>query len=384
MASFRKRGTTWQYRIKYKDPVTQEVTELSKGGFSTKKEAQFAASKHEELLRSDIEIGGGETSLKHFLIEWLEVYKKGKVAKNTFNIHKRNVENKILPYFKEIKLKDITPMRYQKFINTLEESGKYSARTIEIIHGTMYHALSMAVKPLKKISSNPCDGVVLPKKDRSKSKHSLEYINSEDIGKFLKIARQDNYIYYIFFKTLIETGMRKGEAAALQRKDIDLKNRTITINKSLDFQRDPGDEVFGNTKTYHSERTIKITESFAKELQAHMKWINDNKMVFNEIYDHDLDLVFCREKGDPLPKSSLFNALKRILKKAEIENIPIHGLRHTHAVLLLEAGQSMKFIQERLGHKNISITSDVYAHISEKLENKSVDSFENYINSILS
>lgn len=115
-----------------------------------------------------------------------------------------------------------------------------------------------------------------------------------------------------------------------------------------------------------------------------MNWINDNKIVFNETYDRDLNLVFCREKGDPLPKSSLFNALKRILKKAEIENIPIHGLRHTHAVLLLEAGQSMKFIQERLGHKNISITSDVYAHISEKLENKSVDSFEHYINSILS
>ncbi|MFJ7161024.1 N-terminal phage integrase SAM-like domain-containing protein [Bacillus safensis] len=88
------------------------------------------------MLRSDIEFRGGETTLKHFLIEWLEVYKKGNVAKNTFNIHKRNVENKILPYFKEMKLKHISPIRYQKFINTLEQSGKYSTRTIEIIHST--------------------------------------------------------------------------------------------------------------------------------------------------------------------------------------------------------------------------------------------------------
>ncbi|ASB89225.1 tyrosine-type recombinase/integrase [Bacillus sonorensis] len=79
-------------------------------------------------------------------------------------------------------------------------------------------------------------------------KNNLEYIKSEDIPKFLRIARQDNYIYYIFFKTLIETGMREGEAAALQRKDIDLKNRTITINKSLDFQREPDGDLFGNTK----------------------------------------------------------------------------------------------------------------------------------------
>ncbi|MEH6974936.1 MULTISPECIES: tyrosine-type recombinase/integrase [Bacillus] len=67
-----------------------------------------------------------------------------------------------------------------------------------------------------------------------------------------------------------------------------------------------------------------------------------------------------------------------------MERIPIHGLRHTHAVLLLESGASMKFIQERLGHKNITITSDVYSHISEKLENTSVDSYESYINSIMS
>ncbi|MGG4322886.1 site-specific integrase [Bacillus sonorensis] len=127
---------------------------------------------------------------------------------------------------------------------------------------------------------------------------------------------------------------------------------------------------------------IKITESFAKELSSHMKWINDNKIVFNEIYE-DLDLVFCREKGEPLPKSTLFNALNRILDKAGLERIPVHGLRHSHVVLLLESGASMKFIQERLGHKNITITSDVYSHISEKLENTSVDSYESYLKSIM-
>ncbi|WP_327885719.1 tyrosine-type recombinase/integrase [Bacillus atrophaeus] len=76
----------------------------------------------------------------------------------------------------------------------------------------------------------------------------LEYIKSDDISLFLKVARQDNYLYYIFFKTLLETGMRKGEAAALQRKDIDLKNNYININKSLDFQVKEGKDVFGKNK----------------------------------------------------------------------------------------------------------------------------------------
>ncbi|MFB6445101.1 tyrosine-type recombinase/integrase, partial [Bacillus velezensis] len=353
----------------------------SKGGFKTKKEAQLAARQEELRLNSDLEINGGDVLLKHYLKDWLTEYKQGTVRKNTYILHERNVKTKILPYFKDIKLKDIKPLRYQKFINHLAEQG-YSKRTIEIIHGTMFNALSTAVKPLKKLEENPCEGVTIPKIPKKKEK--LAYINSDDISFFLKIARQDNYLYYIFFKTLLETGMRKGEAAALQRKDIDLKNNYIHINKSLDFQVKEGEERFGETKTYESERRIKISNSLAKELTAHMKYLNDNRIVFNEVYEHELDLVFCREDGKPLPKSTLFNALNRILKKSGLNKMPIHGLRHTHAVLLLESGATMKFVQERLGHKNITITSDVYSHISEKLENSSVDGYEEYMNSLLS
>ncbi|RDY88553.1 site-specific integrase [Bacillus amyloliquefaciens] len=381
MASFRKRGSTWQYRIKHKDPLTHEQIEVSKGGFKTKKEAQLAARQEELRLNSDLEINGGDVLLKHYLKDWLTEYKQGTVRKNTYILHERNVKTKILPYFKDIKLKDIKPLRYQKFINHLAEQG-YSKRTIEIIHGTMFNALSTAVKPLKKLEENPCEGVTIPKIPKKKEK--LAYINSDDISFFLKIARQDNYLYYIFFKTLLETGMRKGEAAALQRKDIDLKNNYIHINKSLDFQVKEGEERFGETKTYESERRIKISNSLAKELTVHMKYLNDNRIVFNEVYEHELDLVFCREDGKPLPKSTLFNALNRILKKAGLNKMPIHGLRHTHAVLLLESGATMKFVQERLGHKNITITSDVYSHISEKLENSSVDGYEEYMKSLLS
>ncbi|QZY34476.1 site-specific integrase [Bacillus amyloliquefaciens] len=381
MASFRKRGSTWQYRIKHKDPLTHEQIEVSKGGFKTKKEAQLAARQEELRLNSDLEINGGHILLKHYLKDWLAEYKQGTVRKNTYILHERNVNTKILPYFKDIKLKDIKPLRYQKFINHLAEQG-YSKRTIEIIHGTMFNALSTAVKPLKKLEENPCEGVTIPKIPKKKEK--LAYINSDDISFFLKIARQDNYLYYIFFKTLLETGMRKGEAAALQRKDIDLKNNYIHINKSLDFQVKEGEERFGETKTYESERSIKISNSLARELTAHMKYLNDNRIVFNEVYEHELDLVFCREDGKPLPKSTLFNALNRILKKAGLNKMPIHGLRHTHAVLLLESGATMKFVQERLGHKNITITSDVYSHISEKLENSSVDGYEEYMNSLMS
>ncbi|RYI32036.1 site-specific integrase [Bacillus infantis] len=382
MASFRKRGSTWQYRIKYTDPYTQTQKEVSKGGFKTKKEAQLAASNEEIRLSNGLETSKDNVLLKLYLREWLKEYKKDNVRKNTYILHERNVETKIIPYFKDIFLKDVTPLRYQKFLNSLNEQG-YSRRTIEIIHTTMYDALETAFRPLRKIEDNPCKDVTLPK-GKSKKNTGLEYIKSEDIPNFLRVARQDNYVYYMFFRTLIETGLRKGEAAALQRKDIDFKTGYISVTKTLDFQAKQGEELFGDTKTFDSTRKIKMSDSLSKELMKHMNYLNEQRIVFNEIYNHELDLVFCREDGSILPKSTLFNAFNRINKKAGIDKLPIHGLRHTHAVLLLESGASMKYVQERLGHKNISITSDIYSHISDKIEKVSVDKYDSYMEDLMS
>ncbi len=136
----------------------------------------------------DLEINGGEILLKHYLKDWLAQYKQENVRKNIYILHERNVNTKILPILK-IKLKDIKPLRYQKFISYLADQG-YSKRTIEIIHGTMFNALATAVKPLKKIEENPCEGVTIPRA-KSKKKEKLEYIKSDDITLFLKVARQD-------------------------------------------------------------------------------------------------------------------------------------------------------------------------------------------------
>lgn len=383
MASFRKRtNSKWQYRIKYLDPITREKKEISRGGFKTKKEAQQAAKIEEIQISNGLELDRTDTQLQFFLREWLLEYKKDNVRKNTYILHERNVEKHIIPYFKNIFLKDITPLRYQKFLNHLTKQG-YSKRTVQIIHTTMNNAMAIAVRPLRKIDENPCKGATIPKKNEKK-KTELPYIDSENISKFLNEARKDNYVYYMFFKTLLETGLRKGECAALQRKDIDFKEQYITVNKSLDFQAKNGEPLFGEAKTYESNRKVKMSDSLSKELYKHMDYLNTQRIVYNDIYHHELDLVFARRDGNFLPKTTLFNALNRITKKAGLEKLPIHALRHSHAVLLLESGASMKFIQERLGHKNITITSDVYAHISDQIENTSVDDYNEYMKNLMS
>ncbi|MGW5951390.1 tyrosine-type recombinase/integrase [Bacillus mycoides] len=378
---YKKNGFTkdfWEYRIYYQDPLSRKTREKSKKGFTSKAEAKIAAEEMEKQLREGISLGNG--ALKDYLIMWLNEYKKGTVASNTFFSHQNNVEKHIIPYFKNILLKDFKPVLYQKFINSLVDNG-YSRRTIEIVHSTMNNAMEKAIT-LEKIQKNPCVGVEIKVKAKDPE---VKFIESDRIANFLREAYKHDYIYGIYYKTLIETGMRKGEAAALQWTDIDLKEKTITINKSLDFRlasKHP-DMMFGDTKNYNSKRTITISEGLAGDLRFHQKYQNQNKVSLNDCYYFELNLVFCRNDGNYLPKSSLFNSFSRILKKANLPSLPIHSLRHTHAVLQLEAGVSMKYLQERLGHGSMQITSDVYSHISKKLDKEAMNKFEEHMKKIL-
>ncbi|MCE4048052.1 tyrosine-type recombinase/integrase [Bacillus sp. Au-Bac7] len=384
MASFKRISPgNWSFRYKYKDKITGEQREVKRRGFQSK----ALAEKEYEHLKRNIQLGfdsAPNETLAEFLEYWIKEYKEGKIAKNTYRLHERNIKNHIVPYFKSIQLNDLSYKLYQQFINHLIEL-KYSKRTVEIIHGTMYGAMQKA-KILKKIHDNPCTDVSIysaKEKREKENKAIIKFIPYEKIEAFLEAALSDNYTYYIFFRFLIETGVRKGEALALQWSNVDLTSNRIRIVQSLDYEADSEEELFSDTKTYHSVREIPITNRLAMDLRSHKVRQNDNIFRLKQAYKNELDLVFCRENGTPLPKSTLFNAFRRILKKADLPALSIHTLRHTHAVLLLESNVEMKYIQETLGHGSMQITSDIYTHVSKKIETDAIERFENHTKNII-
>lgn len=372
MASFKKQNTGWEYRLRYKDIMTGKFREKAGRGFATKKEAQDAVA----LFERKIQQGYEHTTMP--LVDYLETFikefKDGSVRKNTMLSYRYAIDQHIKPHFQNILLSDLKPIMYQKFLNVLVDQD-YSKRTIEIVNSIMFSAMERAIIQ-GKLERNPCKGSIV----RGKSKDgNIKFIDSADIGNFLRAAKQDDYIYYIFYKVLIETGMRKGEAAALQWTDIDMKDYTISINKTLDFTASDPKEMMGDPKTFNSKRIVSMSQSLANDLKFQKNLQNEHKLAFTDLYQHDLNLVLCRTDGSPLPKSSLFNSFRRILKRAQLTNMPIHSLRHTHAVLLLEAGADMKYVQERLGHGSMQITADVYAHVSKKLQSVNMERYENLI-----
>jgi integrase len=379
MANFKKLKSGWRYRLKYTDPFTQQSREKSERGFRTKPEAELAAAEFLKNVKQGYE--QSDVALVEYIQNWIDNYKKGVVRKNTIKQHMNSLNTHIKPYFKQLMLKDLKPDMYQKFLDSCLGKG-LSRRTVEIISSTVYGAIEHAIIQ-GKLERNPCKGSVIK---GERKKESVEFIDSEDIPNFLHAARSYGYIYWIFFKVLLETGMRKGEAAALKWSDINFEQKKIYIDETLDFQPEHEDELFGDTKTQKSTRTIIVSTGLINDLIYHETWQNQNKNTLGEsMYRHDLNLVLCKNDGNPMPKSTLFNASKRILKRAGLsEDFHIHSLRHSYAVLMLEAGADITFIQEQLGHESAKITYDVYAHISKKLEKRNIDKYKQYTANILS
>ncbi len=111
----------WEFRSKYRDPITQKIKEKSQRGFETKKEAQIAAATFERKLAESFE--QSDLPLLSFLNDWLQEYKVGTIRKNTLIQHQNNIKTHIAPFFQSIKLTELKPILYQKFLNQLADKG---------------------------------------------------------------------------------------------------------------------------------------------------------------------------------------------------------------------------------------------------------------------
>jgi len=375
-----KSGEFWEYRFVFKNPITGKNQEKSKKGFKTKKEAKLAC----EVAEKDIKDGFTEENilLKDYIQYWLDSHKKDVIRDTTYDNKVAQIKKHILPYFKNIKLADVGFKFYQGFIDHMAAQG-YARMTIENSHWILHSVFNRAIIE-KKMKENPAKVATL--KGKKPKAEDMKYIPSDKINDLLFFMKRDKFIYYIFLKTLLETGMRKGEAAGLTWADIDFEKLEININKAMNTQNGN----FTPTKNKNSNRIISFPARLIPELKELRKIQNENRLIWGEQYEGNL--IFCREKGQFLPKTTLHKAFKRIQERAGINagfdeegNISfyeIHSLRHTHAVIRLENGTDMKTLQEHLGHGSYEITANVYSHVSDKMKKKSLDKYIEGTNNI--
>ncbi len=377
-----RRGTSYTYVIDLgKDPITNKRQQKSKGGFKTKKEAQVALAKIQTEFHQGTYVNESEISLKVFIDKWLELYSStGKIKISTVRVRVHETNN-ILNYFQEVKLKDITGTMYQDFLLYL--NVKFAENTLKGIHWTARMVFKKAIE-LKYIKTDPTQYAIVPKKQKTveelKNEEEIpKYFEKEELILFLnKIKENSDFQYYIIFLILAYTGMRIGELCALKWKDIDLINKEIKIYKTY---YNPTNNTIKYTllppKTKTAKRNISINDLLIKELKKHKSKQNKLKLKLDSW--HKEDFVFAKVlnyPGYPETPKQIELKMAQILKQTDIgTTLTPHGLRHTHASLLAQAGVGLQEIMDRLGHQDDSITKNIYLHITKDMKKEASQKF---------
>ena len=335
-----KKTGTWLIQYRYTDWQGKR-RKSTKRGFATKREA-------EEWLRNFLITQKADFDMK--FADFWKMYcadMETRLREHTMRTKKYIVELKILPYFGNKRVNDITAADIRQWQNELIKMG-YSPTYLKTINNQLSAIFNYAVRYYD-LKSNPCAKAGSMGKSKAEE---MDFWTGEEFRKFIDSV-MNKRLSYMAFMTLYWTGMRMGELLALNPKDVDLEKRTISITKS--YQRLGKKDVITPPKTPKSKRVITIPEFLAADIKDYM----------DSLYElQENDRLF------PITKYYLEHEMQRGIKESGVKRIRVHDLRHSHASMLIELGFSPLEIANRLGHEKVETTLNTYAHLYPNKQTK--------------
>lgn len=328
-----QRGT-WYFKCNYRDWQGETRTKL-KRGFATKREAQQGE-------REFLDKQSGNMNMK--LGSFVEVYfnDKGTRLKERSIMTKRTlIETKIIPYFGEKSMNEITAVDIIKWQNMLMNQ-EYSPTYLRMIQNQLT-ALFNHAERFYDLRDNPCKKV--DKMGRSNAKE-LNFWTKDEYEVFLKTFTEGDEMYRLIFQMLFWLGCRIGEALALNSSDIDLEKATISVTKTY-YRRNKTDYIT-SPKTESSNRKITIP----KFLQGEIK----------EYLDRQYELA-PEDRIFPITDRAVQKKMKQKTEETKLNPIRVHDLRHSHIALLIEKGLQPLVIAQRVGHDSVNTTMNIYGHL---------------------
>ena len=359
----------WRFRHRYYDSLGNRK-EKSSQGFPSENAAIRA------LLQVKSEIANGNAKKVEVdqltVSEWMDIWYE--THKNEWKITSQNYREKIIrlhikPLLGHYRLQKLDKATYKRvFINKLLQSHEPSS--VQLFHRIFKIAINAAVDN-ETLPRNRFSKITIP--DLGK-KTSENFLTANELKVFIAEAKQlDNRTNFIMILLLAYTGLRIGESLGLTWNDIDFEKKTITINRTRDRYgaRTP--------KTEKSYRTILVDDFLLQHLATYRTWCTKIKFRYGSHLKSDNFIFISPVSGNPCLDNTLRGCFKRICKKAGLKQITPHGLRHTHATLLIGQRIPVKIIADRLGNTPQMIL-DVYGHSFKELEEESVQAFGSLMN----
>ena len=335
-----KKTGKWLIQYRYTDWQGKR-RKSTKRGFATKREAK-------EWLRNFLITQKADFDMK--FEDFWKMYcadMETRLREHTMRTKKYIVELKILPYFGNKRVNDITAADIRQWQNELIKMG-YSPTYLKTINNQLSAIFNYAVRYYD-LKSNPCAKAGSMGKSKAEE---MDFWTGEEFRKFIDSV-MNKRLSYMAFMTLYWTGMRLGELLALNPNDVDLEKRTISITKS--YQRLGKKDVITPPKTPKSKRVITIPEFLAADIKDYM----------DSLYDLQED-----DRLFPITKYYLEHEMQRGIKESGVKRIRVHDLRHSHASMLIELGFSPLEIANRLGHEKVETTLNTYTHLYPNKQTK--------------
>lgn len=307
-------------------------------------------------------------TVEQYMTKWLYTYKLKTVKRSTFDINEKMFLRYINPEIGKKKFKDVTDTDLQNILNKTSETKAFS--TVRKVKETINQCWKFAYDR-KDIEKNLLLTLRMPKENQcgKKTKEMMVYTESEIKAMYEVIVDFYNTKHYYrispLFIFLVNTGLRIGEALALNFEDIDFNNKTVSINKTLSrvkIREDLSDDersyeyIVTDPKTYTSNRVVDLNNMAIwalKEIDRRNKELGIVRSQY----------IFSSELGNFFNPRSIEDTMKRVCARAGIEYYGLHSLRHTFASRCFQKGIPVEIVSKILGHASPTITAKVYIHI---------------------
>lgn len=353
----------WEGRVSYIDPVTDRRKSVSVYGAT-------AAECRKELkrVRGRIEDGKPAKDAPDTVASWLERWRESSLAASDRKATTKSLYGSLSR--KHLEATDIGAKRLDRLKPSDVESlivelrgNKLADSTVRQVYTVLRQALDVAVRD-GLLARNPVAKVKRPGVARTEAR----YLPAADVVRLLEAAK--GLRYYVAIVVMAATGLRRGEVAGLLWSDLDLDKGELMVRHTL--SRIDGELVLTEPKTDRSRRRVPLHAGVVTALKAWRTQQLQERLVAGDQWT-DSGVVFATELGTMVDPRNLLRTVELAAKKAKIEGVGAHTMRHSAAVAWLESGVHIKAAADLLGHSSISVTGDLYGHTSDDTARAAVD-----------
>jgi len=365
-----QRGKTWSYVVRERDPQTGKTRPRWVGGFPTRAAAKRARDEARHAVNRGTYVAPQALTVGAYLDRWVEAHAV-ELKPSTAKSYRDNIARYLKPTIGHERIQSLSPSRLSVVFKDLYERGgmdgkPLSPRTVEFARAVLRRALHDAVLD-RVIEVNPVVGTKRPKV--VKPKHSTW--TGAQLRSFLDSLEEADR-WAPLWLLAAATGMRRGELLALRWSDVDLDAGVARVERSV---TQVAQVLNYTTPKNHERRDVTLDARTVATLRAWRKAQLAERMAWGAAYRDTEGLVFTWEDGRPILPDYVTRTFGDLTAGREIPRLKLHELRHTHATMLLRDGVPVHVVAKRLGHKDASVTLNVYADAIPDDDGRAVDTF---------